>query len=162
MGKRLFVPFEIFESLAWKELLKKGSAAAMHVFIVIFFKQDMKRVSGRKDKKKVYACTNPDELTCSYTEAEKKYGLTQPRLTRAIDELLTMGFITIKHLGGGREKDKTTFSLSENYQLWKPGTVFSTRRSDPVQRGFCSPKRTPKTLEKPISKVFAKCKKEKL
>jgi hypothetical protein len=159
MGKRLLLSSDIIESLAWRELLSKGSAAAMHVYLMIFFKQHRARVSGKKSKKLEYAVINGKELTCPYIEAEKKYGITQPRLTRAIDELLSKGFITIAHQGGARKHDMTKYALSENYLQWKTGEVLGKRIDDSVERGFRRPKRTPKPIKNVSQKVFAKCKK---
>ncbi len=95
---------------------------------------------GRKGKEK-RICTNCDALTFTYLEAENKYGITKTRLSRAFDELLAKGFLTIKHQGGAYKQDKSIYSLTEKWTIWRPGTVFDKREKDPVQRGWRKPKR---------------------
>jgi len=70
-----------------------------------------------------------------------KFGITQPRLTRAIEQLLAKGFITIIHPGGGHRHDKAIYGLSDKYLTWKPGMVIEKREKESVQRGFCKPNR---------------------
>ena len=81
------------------------------------------------------------DLQEEYRQAEKKYGITQPRLSRAFDQLLEKGFITCKYQGGGYKQDKSLYALSENWRLWKTGMIFEQRKKDTVQRGFRKPKR---------------------
>jgi hypothetical protein len=66
---------------------------------------------------------------------EKKSGITQPRITRAIDQLLEKGFIEIVHAGGAYKMDKTVYALVDKWITWVPGVVFSRRKKD-VHRGF--------------------------
>jgi hypothetical protein len=93
---------------------------------------------GRKGKKK-RVCTNCESLIFTYIEAKEKYGITKSRFSRAIDELLAKGFITIIHRGGSFKQDKTIYGLSENWRIWQPGIVFETRERETVKRGFCKP-----------------------
>jgi DNA-binding PadR family transcriptional regulator len=95
---------------------------------------------GRKGKEKRF-CTNCSELVFTYIEAEKKYGITKSRFSRAIDDLLAKGFITIKRKGGGYQKDKSVYAISDKWRLWLPNTVIEKRKKEIVQRGFCKPKR---------------------
>ena len=99
------------------------------------------------DKDKEYKFVNEEpEMPPEYIEAEKEYGITKSRFSRAIGELLAKGFISIAHRGGGYKQDKSIYALSDKWMLWQPGTVFETREKVKVQRGFCKPK-TKVTLE---------------
>jgi hypothetical protein len=93
---------------------------------------------GRKGEKK-YLCTNSESISFTYIEAKDKYEITKSRFSRAIDELLAKGFITIIHRGGSFKQDKTIYGLSENWRIWQPGVVFEARERETVKRGFCKP-----------------------
>ena len=105
-----FVERELFESKAFLAL--KG--AAPQVLILFLGKRWFEKI-GRKGKEKRY-CLNCDSLSFTYIEAEKKFGITKSRFSRAIDELLAKGFITIKHAGGGYQQDKSVYALSDNWK----------------------------------------------
>ena len=141
MGRRrklpqgTYVERKLFESKAYFALV--GSAP--QVLLLLLGKRQFETV-GRKGKEQII-CTNCDSLIFTYIEEEKKYGLTQPRVTRAIDELLAKGFLTIKHLGGEYPQDKSIYALSDNWQFWSPGAIFETRPKDTRQRGFRGPKK---------------------
>ena len=126
----MWVERELFESKAFISL----TGVAPQLFILILSKRRFEN-QGRKGKEKK-VCVNYDSIHFTYIEAEKKYGITKPRFTRGVDELLAKGFITVKHQGGAYKQDKTIFALSENWRIWGPGMVFEKRKIDPVKRGF--------------------------
>lgn len=95
---------------------------------------------GRKGKQK-RVCVNCDKLNITYTEFKNRYGITQPRMTRAIDELLEKGFLSIVYPGGTFRQDKAIYALSDKWVLWKPGIVFETRKKEGIERGFCKLKK---------------------
>ena len=125
---------EMFESKAYLSL--RGFAPQL---LVLFLGKRQYKKYGRKGKEKKI-CVNRDSLTFAYVEARKKYGVTKSRFSRAIDDLLAKGFITIVHQGGGFKQDKSIYALSDNWMLWQPGMVLETRKKVKVQRGFCKPK----------------------
>jgi hypothetical protein len=106
---------------------------APQLLILILGKRSFESVDGKK------TCMNSDNLFFTYIEAKKKYEITQPRFTRAIDDLLAKGFITIKHRGGAYKQDKTRYGLSENWRWWHLGAVHEERCTDNCQRGFRKP-----------------------
>jgi hypothetical protein len=130
----------LFRSKAYLSL--KGCAP--QVLLLFYGKRHMKRI--KHGKREEWVCTNGDELSFTYIEAEKEYGITKARFSRAIGELLAKGFISIAHRGGGYKQDKSIYALSDNWVLWQPGGIFETRKKQNVQRGFCKPK-TKVTLE---------------
>ena len=145
MGKTKTLPGtwvdrDMFESKAFLSL--KGFAPQL---LILFLGKRQILKYGRKGKEKKI-CVNRDSLTFAYVEAKKKYGITKSRFSRAINELLAKGFITIVHHGGGFKQDKSIYALSDNWILWQPEIVFETRERMEVQRGFCRPK-TKVTLE---------------
>lgn len=124
-----WVEKELFESKAFLSL--KG--VAPQVLIIMLGKRIITK-HGKKGKERK-TTINKDEIYFTYIEAEK-LGITQPRCTRAIDDLMAKGFIRIIHAGGAFKKDKTRYGLLDDWQFWKPGTVYETRPKEAVKRGF--------------------------
>jgi hypothetical protein len=135
-----WVERDVFESNAFLSL--KGFAPQL---LILFLAKRQFRNHGRQGKQKKI-CINCNSLTFTYVEARKKYGVTKSRFTRARDELLAKGFLTVVYHGGGYKQDKNIYALSDKWMMWQPGMVFETRKKVKVQRGFCKPK-TKVTLE---------------
>ena len=125
---------EMFESKAFLSL--KGFAPQL--LILILAKRQF-ITHGRPGRQKK-VCTNCDRINITYTEFKNKYGITQPRMTRAIDQLLEKGFLSIVYSGGTYRQDKAIYSLSTNWVIWQPGFIFEGRERESVARGFCIPK----------------------
>ena len=130
-----FVERELFESKAFLSLI----GFAPQLLILILGKRQFE-IQGRKGKEK-RICKNCDKLNVTYTEFKNKYGISQPRMTRAITQLLKKGFLSIVHPGGMYRQDKAIYSLSTNWVIWQPGTIFESREKESVDRGFCKPKK---------------------
>ncbi|MFO7606170.1 MAG: hypothetical protein R6W72_07720 [Desulfurivibrionaceae bacterium] len=100
---------------------------------------------------------NRDSLTMTYIELENffesrekqlkeqgfdtltplpKGGIKRPRIIRALDQLLAHGFIKIVRRGGAYQKDKTIYSLTDDWRIWQPGTVIRTREPDTRRLGY--------------------------
>lgn len=124
-----WVERDLFQSQAFLSL---GGCAPQ--VLIIFLGKRIIRTAGRNGKQKRF-CENCNSLKFSYLEAEKKYGISKPRFTRAIDQLLAKGFLHVVHRGGAYQMDKTVYSLVDNWRLWKPGQVKEKRDRD-VPRGY--------------------------
>ncbi len=77
------------------------------------------------------------EIIFTYKEAEKKYGISDSRFGKAIDELIEKGFIDIADTGMGVHKVTTLYSISDRWKLY--GTkdfVKKERAKGPINRGF--------------------------
>ena len=130
-----FIEREMFTCAAYNAL--RGFAPQLLTHIL--GKRDIRKV-GRKGKEK-RVCVNCDKLNITYMEFKNGYGISQPRMTRAIDQLLEKGFISIVYPGGTFRQDKAVYALSNNWVIWQPGMVFETRHREGVKRGFCKPKK---------------------
>jgi hypothetical protein len=62
--------------------------------------------------------------------------MTQPKATRAIDELLAKGFIEIVEYGGAYEKHKSVYALIDDWMNWKVGDTPIRLRKRERQRGY--------------------------
>ena len=140
MGKKYksggtFIEREMFESKAFLSL----TGFAPQLLILILGKRQFVTHGRTGRQKKV--CTNCDKINITYTEFKNKYGVTQPRMTRSIDQLLEKGFLSIVYPGGTYRQDKAIYSLSTNWVIWQPGIMFESRERESVARGFCNPKK---------------------
>lgn len=139
MAKGAFVDALLLESKAYLSLV----GIAPQVLMLIMLKRQFEKVhAGKPGKVGNRTCVNSNSLSLTYIEAKKKYGITQPRFTRAIDELLAKGFLTKNHPGGGYQKDKALYALSDKYLMWQKGLAIEERKKDPLQRGFRRPKQS--------------------
>ena len=136
MAKGTYIEADILESQAYLSL----SGIAPQVLSLFLLKRQFEKVGGKKNGKPKKVCVNQNSLSLTYIEAKEKFGITQPRLTRAIDDLLAKGFLACIHQGGAYQQDKSIFGLSENWRLWRPGMVIDTRKKEAVNRGFRKPK----------------------
>jgi len=140
MGKKYksggtFIEREMLESEAYLSL--KGFAPQLLPLILL--KRQFENHGSKGKQKRI--CVNCNRLNITYAEFKNKYGVTQPKMTRAIDQLLEKGFLSIVYPGGTFRQDKAVYALSNNWIIWKPGMVFETRKRERIERGFCKPKK---------------------
>jgi hypothetical protein len=131
-----FIYREMYESRAFLNL----GGFAPQLLVLFLGKRWFEKTGGKKGKGE-RVCVNGKDIRFTYIEAQNKYGITKSRFSRAIDDLLAKGFITVIHPGGGYKQDKAVYGLSENWRHWLPGTVFEARKRERIKRGFCRPKK---------------------
>jgi hypothetical protein len=134
MAGGTFVERDLFQSKPFISL----SGVAPQVLINFLGKRIFVSIKkrGRKTERQ---CINCDSLKFPYVEA-KRLGISQTRFTRAIDDLLAKGFISVVHKGGTGEGDLSRYAISDKWQLWQKGRVIETRLRETVTRGFCRKK----------------------
>jgi len=142
-GKWTRIETKMYTSKAFLSL----SATSVKVLILFLGKRRLIFPKDRKGGKGVMVCENSNDLTMTYKElGNKPFNFTRPRITRAIDELLAKGFISVVDAakgfisvvdaGGAYKQHKAVYALSDLWQQWKPGIKpFNTRVRD-VNRGF--------------------------
>ena len=129
-----WVPRDIYMSKAFHSL--KGFAPQL---LILFL--------AKRDIDNKHRCTNTDNITMTYIELENIYnagkenknlpksGIKRPRIIRAIDDLLSKGFIRIVSHGGAYKQDKTIYGLSDQWQLWSEGAILNTRPRE-TRKGY--------------------------
>ena len=122
MSKVTFVEKEVLRSKAFKDL----PGTAIQVLMWFYLKRKLKNI-GRRGKEK-WIITNNGEIVFSYAEAEKKYGLTRARFSRALNALIALGFIDIAHHGGGMMGDCTLYAISERWRKYGTDQFISQSR----------------------------------
>ncbi len=137
-GKGTFLETRYFLSPAFRSLGEKRTAptvstASIKILILLLAKR---RFTKQKNKSSQYVRADDNKFPMTYKELEA-YGISQGTATRAFDELLAKGFIDIAHQGGAFDKDKSLYSLVDDFRGWRPGDPpIRTRPKDVVRRGY--------------------------
>ncbi|HDL07491.1 MAG TPA: hypothetical protein ENG35_01985 [Desulfobacteraceae bacterium] len=102
----------------------------------------MKRVIGktkpRPGRKSERVIINNGQLEYTYSEAEKA-GIPRSTFMRAIDQLVSKGFIDIHHSGsGGKKGDKNLYGISNRWRAWGKAEFVEKKRPRDARggRGF--------------------------
>jgi len=130
MNEGIFIEKELFQSAAFNNLTGFAPQLLIHFLNKQTFEQ-----TGTNEFKRIA------NIKLTYHEIQQNYSITQPRVTRAIDKLLALGFLTVI-IGGGRFKGNTAwYALVDKWREWETGIVFETRQPPANKKGFC--KNTP-------------------
>lgn len=104
----------IERGLIKSKAVQKLSGVSLHVYLIFLTKRQMKKSKRKKGKCDWYIANN-NEIIFTYAEAKGKYGISNGRFTRAIDQLCEYGFLEIAEEGGA-DKNATLYFISE---VWK-------------------------------------------
>lgn len=141
MGKKRKSKVVVME----RELINSKAYLALkgispQLLLLFYGRRRMERI-GRRGRKK-WVCTNAAEIAFTYSEAKDRFGITNSRFTRGIDNLVDKGFIDIEHHGGTHNHDKTIYAISNRWKKYgEPDFKTSERQKDPIQRGYRRPKK---------------------
>jgi hypothetical protein len=131
-NKNIWVERSLIQSKAFLSL----TATAIKVLMIFLTKRQCERI-GRKGKER-WTIRNNGEIIFTYKEAKRKYRISESAFRRAIDELISKGFVDIAASGMGVHKVTTHYSISDRWRLYgmleyeqpKP------RPKRPINRGF--------------------------
>jgi hypothetical protein len=94
-------------------------------------KQVLLMFLAKRDMTKRHVCSNCDSLTMTYLELENMHGeadgMARGTITYSIEQLLARGFIRLIRQGGGYQKDKSVYGLTDDWRFWVPGSVIRSR-----------------------------------
>lgn len=132
---RMFVSRRMILS---KAFLSLKTSPACQVFMIFLHKCKPEKVQTRPmSREKEWTITNNGKIQFTYKEAKGKWGISDGKFTRAIDENLRVGLIDIIHCGFGLCKDVTLYAISDRWE--KFGTdefVVKKRPKRRQQLGF--------------------------
>ena len=131
---KMFVSRRVITS---KAFLSLKTAAACQVFMIFLTKCVPKQINGKPKRKDGWYIANNGEIQFTYDEALEKWGITQKKFTKAIDEVVRVGLIDITKSGFGLKKDKSLYAISDRWE--KFGTdefVVKKRQKRKQQLGF--------------------------
>lgn len=120
----IVLPQDMLKSKVWLSL----SGTATHVFLLFRTKCRWERLQGKKHRGKEPDLANNGEIVFTYEEAWKKYGISGPRFKRAIDKLISKGFIDVAATGAGTFKVVTLYRVSERWRLYGTPDFVQTKR----------------------------------
>jgi len=128
----VYLEREFILSRAFREL----RTATAYVVLMIFM---TKRVMTKchTSKRGGWIVANNGEIQFTYGEAREKWGISDDRFSRALDELIEKGFIDVAEPGIGVHKLATLYSISERWKDY--GTdrfVKRERHRGPINHGF--------------------------
>ena len=140
-----FVESELILSQAFKELKETG----LKVLLVFLLKKPMEKINGKWIPKE-----EGREIPFTYSEAEKKHGITRPRFTRALDDLIDKGFIDLKYQGGGMQGDQSLYRLSQMWRNYGTDDFKVMRRPKKGLRiGFIKKSKSKNNYRNPAKKI---------
>lgn len=126
-----YIQRDLIESPAFRRL----SATAIRVLLAFYLKQRKRPV--RSGKRKEWITTNGHELSFTYAEAGRHWGIRQGAFREAIDRLVAVGFLDIQQSGAGLYKSATVYGLSERWRKYgTPDFEHAARPRDPSGKGF--------------------------
>lgn len=108
MAGQTLLKSDLVLSPAYKALKESG----LRVLNIFLLRQPMEKVGAKEWAPK----QTENEIKFTYTNANKLLDFTDPRFTRAIDDLIEKGFIDLRYQGGGAEGDHSLYVLSD---MWK-------------------------------------------
>ena len=132
---RMFVSRSLITSQAFWDLKTATSCRVLFIFLSKCRVEKVRTTPGSRDRE--YVVTNNGEIQFSYIEAKEKYGISDGRFTRAIDDLVRVGLIDIARTGLGLKRDVTLYAISDRWE--KFGTdefVVKKRAKRKQQYGF--------------------------
>jgi len=138
-GEGTYLKTRMFLSPAFLSLGQQGSSSvvsscSVQMLILLLGKRTFirRKTSGKHRK---YVRTDDNKISLTYKELESR-GISQQRATRAFDELLAKGFISIANPGGLYDRDKALYALEDDYRMWRPGVPPIRERQRDVKRGY--------------------------
>jgi hypothetical protein len=112
---RMFVSRGMIASPAFAAL---RTPAAYRVLFVFLSKCRVEKVRRPCSRDKAWTVANNGEITFTYREAREIHGMIDGTFRRAIDELVTVGFIDISHSSMGLQKDATRYGISDRWEQY--------------------------------------------
>ena len=122
----------LVQSQAWLSL--RGAAQSVYLLFRLRCKVEEVKSGGKPGKRATeWVIKNNGEIVFPYKEAEKKYGISRHRFARAIDDLITKGFLDIEDSGMGYCRIATFYRISDRWWLYDRPDFKQTERKKPKQ-----------------------------
>jgi hypothetical protein len=125
-GNAVYINRVLLKSRAWLSL----SGVAPQVYMLFRTKCQMGRRPGKPGKRD-WMILNNGEITFSYREAKRQYGITAPRFRRALDDLIEKGFIDVTASGMGVKRVKSLYAISDRWRDYGTPAFREAKRPKP-------------------------------
>jgi len=125
----------LYKEMVYSKAFQALKLSERKVLDFAMLERRMEKTSHRKSKKKRYEPSN--EILIPYRQLNSEpFNLVNSTVTRAIDKLLALGFLTITEQGGSRQGHSTKYTFSNKYKTWKEGGKPIETRQAHSNRGF--------------------------
>lgn len=105
--------------MVYSEAFQALKLSERKVLDFALLERKIENVGGRGRKKRFEPTNN---ILIPYRQLnEPPFNLNNSTVTRAIDRLLALGFLTIIERGGSRQGHASKYKLIDKWQYWKPG-----------------------------------------
>lgn len=91
------------------------SAHTLRVLIEFYRRRRIHKYSDHKGGRTQTVITNNGEIEFRYDDAIKRLKLSQTTFSRALDELVKLGFIDVTEMSCGLHRQATKYAISERY-----------------------------------------------
>lgn len=125
----------LYREMVYSTALQSLTLSERKVLDFATLERRMEKVSQKKTKKKRYTASN--EILIPYRQLNTEpFNMNNSTITRAIDKLLAIGFLSIAEQGGSKQGHATKYRFIEKWKTWKVGDKpIETRKAYP-NRGF--------------------------
>ena len=142
---RMFVSRKQITSEAYRSLT---TAAACQVFMIFLYKCQWKPIEGKPKRKDSWYIANNGEIKFTYIETGGKWGISDGKFTRAIDDLIRVGLIDIEKSGLGLKKDESLYAISDRWEKFGTDEFVVKKRQKRKGLGFKKGNRLGKNCRK--------------
>ena len=103
-------------SILTSEAYRQLTGNAVKVYIIFLGKRKLKKLPVMN--RTTWVILNNGKIVFTYAEAQKKHGIARKTFSRALDQLVELGFIDIARPGIGRAQIETLYSISERWKKY--------------------------------------------
>lgn len=130
---RMFVERALLDSAAFRDLRTSTAYVVLFRFLAKCQWEKVPARPGTRDK--CWTIANNGRIQFSYAEAAR-IGIPSKKFTRAIDDLVRVGFLDIEHSGYGLRKDRTLYSVSDRWRAFGTDDFVLRHRETRQRLGF--------------------------
>ena len=147
MGKlKRNTPVVVERQLIYSPAFLKLTGKAPQVLFLFLSKRQFARIP--KGAKKVWEIINNEQIVFTYEEAKSKYGISYRTFSRAIEQLVSHGFIDIARPGIGVGGFPTLYAISERWRQYGTENFDAgkrvKRKAHRFPKGSANPRHTQK------------------
>lgn len=125
----------LYKEMVYSQALQALTLSERKVLDFAMLERRMAKVSQKKSKKKRYTTSN--EILIPYSQLNgEPFNMNNSTITRAIDKLLALGFLTITEQGGSRQGHSTKYRFIDKWKTWQSGDEPLEIRKPYPKRGF--------------------------
>ena len=145
----MYVARELIQSDAYRRLSKSESDFLLFILSRRSFPNRKKKMKKKAGAMNYWHPINGQDMTIPFKAVKeffdkpgvmKRGAPNNSTITRAINKLMQLGFLSIVHLGGNGKGDMSVYRLENNWRVWRDGDEPCFVRAGMSRgKGFCQP-----------------------